>query len=112
MRERKVVSMSVSLATLPAGATGTRVLTMFCNDSYDPPGTTTKATKFRFRMVAKPGNALAATLENDGLKTGKSAVTLSLDDMAVGLYRITCDVWDAVDQQSAAPSELKINVSL
>ncbi len=105
-------TMSVSLASLPAGPNGTRLLTMFGSDSFDPPGTMTQASQFRFRLVSKPANASNAVLENDSLKTVKSAVSLGLDGAATGLYRITLDVWDATNQQSPVPTELRINAGL
>lgn len=107
----KQASMTVNLSSLPMGTTaGTRLLTIWGKDSYDPPMNTMPLPFYRFRMVSKPSNATEGLLENDGLKNAKSAVTLTLDGAAIGLYRVTLDVWDDKNQQSGTSAELKVNV--
>jgi hypothetical protein len=109
----KISSMSVNLSTLPDGPTaGTKLLLMYGLDSYDPPGTTKKVTKYQFRLVTQPGNAnaMVVSLENQGVIDTKSSVKLTLDGAATGLYRVTLDVFDDKDQKSGSSAELKINV--
>lgn len=102
---------TVSLASLPVGANGTRLVTVFGNDSYDPPGMTTKATKFRFNLIGFPAGATTQSLMGGGVKATASKVTLALDGTATGLYRVTLDVWDAGDQKCAASALLNLNVT-
>jgi hypothetical protein len=106
----KVNAMSVNLSMLPAGPNGTRLFTVWGKESFDPPSNTMALPFYLFRLVSKPSNATEASLENDGLKNAKSAVELKLDGAAVGLYRVTLDVWDDKNQKSGTSSELKINV--
>ncbi len=108
----KLSSMSVNLSTLPNGPTaGTKLLLMYGLDSYDPPGMTKKVTNYQFRLVTHPTNATAASLENDGLKDPKSAVKLTLDGTATGLYRVTLGVFDDKNQASGTVALLSINVN-
>lgn len=106
----KANAMSVTLSTLPMGPNGTRLFQLYGKESYDPPAAPMTLPFYRFRLVSKPSNATEAVLENDGLKNAKAAVQLTLDGAAIGLYRITLDVWDGKNQQSGTSAELKINV--
>jgi hypothetical protein len=106
-----MTTVSVNLSSLPMGPNGTRLLTLLGTDSYDPPCNTMPLPFYRFNLVGKPSNATESMLENNGLKNAKSAVELTLDGSASGLYRIALDAWDDLDLRSANPSELKINAN-
>jgi hypothetical protein len=100
-------SMSVRLQDLTVPE-----LTLHGKGSYDPPdNSTTRIKKFQFRLVNKPTNAMAHSLENNGITGTANNAKLTLDPIATGTYRVTLLVWDDKDQQSPISSQLTISVN-
>lgn len=96
---------TVSLASLPNGPAGTKLVTLDGNDSYDPPSMATKATSFKYRLVTSPGSSTLVALT--GL-TASATPTATLTVDVVGLYRVLLTVTDAGGQTASATLTLTV----
>jgi hypothetical protein len=103
-------AINVSLAALPLGPNGTRLVQLCGTDSYDPPLNMRPLPFYQFALVTNPSTAVEFGVENNGMKASKGAVELRLDGAATGLYRVSLFVWDDMGQRSADGALLKVNV--
>ena len=102
---------TVSLASLPAGPGGTKLLTISGKESYDPQpdgGQQRPLAGYQFGKVPGP-LANTATLSDEARDAGQS-VTLSLDGVTQGNMRLLLDVWDSANQKSGVQGSLQIQV--
>ncbi len=103
--------ISFSLASLPAGPGGTRLLTISGKDSYDPQpdgGQQRPLAGYQFGKV--PGLVSnTATLSNEARDAGQE-VTLSLDGVTQGNLRLTLDVWDNANQKSGITGNVQLQI--
>lgn len=78
--------------------------------SYDPQpsGGQVIVTQYQFFLVKKPPSATGASLQNDGVATGTGVVDLTLDNQALGEYRIVLKVFDDKGQASQNLADFKV----